>query len=158
VSSLWTPSGEHVPSEQPPGGTDAPGGRGAGGRQRPDGPSDEELAALRELHHQLFATPVEDVVANHAAGLLQLALVLLGLATPPDDQGRVPAPDLAKASVAIDALAALVEGLGPRLGAHEGPLREAVAQVQTAYVQVTDALDAAQAERGAGPERAGDAS
>lgn len=134
MSSLWTPSGEHVPGSPSSEPASAPG-PAAGA------PTPEELAAIRDLHHQLVAAPVEDVVANHLAGLLQLALVLLGLATPPDDEGRVPPPDLAKASVAIDAVSAVVDSLGPRLGVHEQPLREALAQVQTAYVQVSDALD-----------------
>lgn len=138
MSSLWTPSGEHVPRDEPAETSSAPT---PPGEPSSGTPSAEELTALRELHAQLLATPVEDVIANHAAGLLQLALVLLGLGTPPDEQGRMAQPDLAKAGVAVDALAALVEGLGPRLGAHEAPLREALAQVQTAYVQVGDALE-----------------
>jgi hypothetical protein len=142
VSSLWTPSGEHVPEpDQPPAAQSASPPASSSAHDHPGEASAEELAAMREVHRQLTAAPVEDVIANHAAGLLQLALIHLGVATPPDEQGRVPFPDLAKAGVAIDALAALVDGLGSRLGAHETPLREALAQVQTALVQVSDALD-----------------
>jgi hypothetical protein len=109
-------------------------------------PSEEELAAMRRLHEELRAAPVQAIIANHAIGLLQLAMVHLGLVTVP---GLAPVPpDFAKAGLAIDALTALVEGLGPRLGEHEGPLREALAQAQMAYVQVGEAVEAAEARGG----------
>jgi hypothetical protein len=95
---------------------------------------------MRELHERLAATPVEDVVANHIFGLWQLALVYLGVATPPDEQGRPPAPNLAAAGLVIDAVAALLDGLGPRLGDHELPLRDALTQTQMIYVQIADAV------------------
>jgi hypothetical protein len=103
-------------------------------------PSPEEIAAMRELHARLQATPVEDVIANHAFGLWELALVYLGVATPPDDQGRQPAPNLPAAGLVIDAVAALVDGVGPRLGQHEAPLREALQQSQMIYVQIAEAI------------------
>jgi hypothetical protein len=46
---------------------------------------------------------------------------------------------LASAGFAIDALAALVEGLNTRLGEHEPVLREALAQAQMLFVEVADA-------------------
>jgi hypothetical protein len=125
VSGLWTPSGEQQPPDQPPGGTG------------PE-PSAEEVAALREVHAKLVATPVEDVVANHALGIWQLALVHLGVVTPPDEQGRPPVPNLPAAGLAIDAMAALVDGLGERLGVHEAVLRDALSQVQMLFVEVSD--------------------
>ena len=131
MSSLWTPAGEH----RPPG--DDPGPPGRPGEAEPE-PTAEEVAALREVHARLVATPVEDVVANHALGIWQLALVHLGVVTPPDEQGRPPAPDLAAAGFAIDAMAALVEGLGERLGVHEVVLRDALTQVQMLYVEVSE--------------------
>ena len=45
-------------------------------------------------------------------------------------------PRLAEASVAIDALAALVETLGDRLAPHDLALRDALAQLRLAYVQL----------------------
>ena len=50
-----------------------------------------------------------------------------------------PEPDLVQASVAIDALAAIVETLGSRLGDDESTLRDALAQLRLAFVQVTKA-------------------
>ena len=109
--------------------------------QEPEPPSRvaEEVAALRELHARLVATPVADVVANHALGIWQLALVHLGVITPPDAAGNLPKPDLGSAGFAIDALAAIVDGLNTRLGEHEPVLRDALAQAQMLFVEVADA-------------------
>ena len=140
MSSLWTPSGEHRPAEEP---AEGPGtgvqGPGAGlPRDTEREPTAEEVEALREVHARLVATPVVDVVANHALGIWQLALVHLGVITPPDDQGRPPAPDLAAAGFAIDAMAALVDGLGERFGDHEAVLRDALTQAQMLFVEVSE--------------------
>ena len=144
--SLWTPSGEHeVPREG--GGPAAPPGTGAGGPaggpppgpRGPSGPppaSEEDLEAnaeLDELRRQLAATPAEVVVANHCYGLFELAAVYLSQSP----------PSLFHARLAIDALGYVVEGLGDRLGETAGPLRDALAQVRMAYVQ----LDAAEQAR-----------
>ena len=131
MSSLWTPSGEHQPPDGPPSG---PGGD----PPAPPDPSPEEIEALREVHARLVATPVEDVIANHALGLWQVALVHLGVITPPDETGTPPTPDLASAGLAIDAMAALVDGLGPRLGVHEEVLHDALTQAQMLFVEVSD--------------------
>ena len=152
MSSLWTPSGEHRPPDSDGGAGQGPGAGvpqdpGAGAPPGPGGPppgsgepepSAEEIAALREVHAKLVATPVEDVVANHALGIWQLALVHLGVITPPDTDGSPPAPNLAAAGFAIDALAALVDGLGERLGPHEPVLREALTQAQMLFVEVSE--------------------
>jgi hypothetical protein len=146
VGSLWTPSGEYQPrdggasSPPPAAGGPPPGPGGPPGGDGGEGPSPEEIEALRDLHARLAATPVEDVVANHAFGLWQLSLVYLGVATPPDEQGRVPMPNLPAAGLVIDAVAALLDGVGGRLGEHEQALRDALNQVQMLYVQVADAL------------------
>jgi hypothetical protein len=126
VTGLWTPGGNEPPPE--PAAHEAQ-------------PSDEEIAALREVHARLAATPVADVIANHAIGIWQLALVHLGVVTPPDEQGRRPAPDLVAAGLAIDALAALVDNLGERLGEAEEMLREALGQAQMLFVEVAEASD-----------------
>ena len=95
VSSLWTPSGEHRPPDQPPDRPPAGVLRAAAAGPAEREPTPEEVEALREVHARLVATPVEDVVANHALGIWQLALVHLGVITPPDAEGRPPVPDLA---------------------------------------------------------------
>lgn len=122
MSGLWTPGGD----EPQPAAGDEPQ------------PSAEEVEALRELHNRLKQTPVVDVIVNHAIGIWQLALVHLGVITPPEADGRRPAPDLASAGLAIDALAALVDGLGERLGEGEPMLREALGQAQMLFVELAE--------------------
>jgi hypothetical protein len=126
VSDLWTPGGAdrgNDPEPQP---------------EQPE-PSEEEIAALRELHARLASTPVADVIVNHAIGIWQLALVHLGVVTPPDESGKRPAPNLAAAGLAIDALSAIVDGLVGRLGEGEEMLRDALQQAQMLYVEVSEA-------------------
>ena len=96
---------------------------------------------MRQVHHQIRSTPAIDVVANHGVQLFELALVYLGVATPPDEQGRVPMPDLVQAGVAIDAMASLVDGMGSRLVEHEQTLRDGLAQIQQVYVQIADTIE-----------------
>ena len=129
MSSLWTPGGE-VPVDRDPGrgaATSAPAGdtvAGPGGE-----PSEDELRArAAELQRFLLEAPAADVVAQHAMGLYELAAIHLS-----QDQ-----PRLGDARLAIDAFAALVEGLEGRLGDAEGQLREVLPQLKMAYVQATD--------------------
>ncbi len=139
MSGLWTP-GDPDPENRAPAAPES----GAGTRTGPGGepaPTPEEIAAVRELHDRLAATPVADVIVNHAIGIWQLALVHLGVVTPPDESGRRPVADLASAGLAIDALAAIVDGLAERLGEGEEMLRDALQQVQMLFVEIADAAD-----------------
>ncbi len=145
MSSIWTPSGEYQPTPTPAeqSSADLPGsgdGHDFSDETGRPAPSQEELEAIREIQSQIRATPAAAVVANHVIQLFELAVVYLGVATPPDDQGRVPHPDLAQAGVAIDAMSALIDGLGARYGENEETLRDALGQIQMLYVQVADAL------------------
>jgi hypothetical protein len=133
VSGLWTPDGEHRPPEEPGG---PPVAGSAPDLERE--PTADEVEAMREVHARLVATPVEDVIANHALGIWQLALVHLGVATPPDAQGNPPAANLGAAGLAIDAMATIVDGLGDRLGVHHEVLRDALTQAQMLFVEVSD--------------------
>src|SRR6516165_4267436 len=121
MSTLWTPGGERPIRRDP---EPPPSGGG------PDQPGDEELQAqLTELRDQLARTPAEVVVANHAFGLFELAALHLSLDPPQLDQARL----------AIDALGALVEGLGDRLGDHGQELLAGLSQLRMAYVQIQGA-------------------
>lgn len=143
--SLWTPGGEHeVPREEPatePATQAPPAGAGgpeideqaladALGIPSLDELSDEERAQLQEAmvqmaetERQMATTPPEVVVANHAMGMYELAAIHL----------RQNPPALNEASLAIDALGALVDGLEGRLGENEDTLRQARAQLQQAF-------------------------
>ena len=79
---------------------------------------------MAETERQMATTPPEVVVANHAMGLYELAAIHL----------RQNPPQLNEASLAIDALSALVDGLEGRMGENEPTLREARAQLQQAFV------------------------
>jgi MoxR-like ATPase len=128
MSSLWTPGGE-VPIDR--GGTaeDRRSGREPepeSERARPEeGITQEELERMRR---QLLEVPAADVVAQHAAALYELAALHLS----------EPEPRLTEARLAIDALAALVEGLPGRLGQAEDALTEALPQLKMAYVEAAD--------------------
>jgi hypothetical protein len=126
VSTLWTPSGEHEPEPQQPAGGAPPGTGGP-----PPGAGDEPTEAeMAEMRRRLAETPVVDVIANHAIGLWQLAVLHLSL-----EGGG--APQLDQARLAIDAMAALVEGLGDDLEPHQQPLQDALAQLRLAFVEVS---------------------
>jgi hypothetical protein len=142
MSTLWTPDGERpvrrAPADTPtePDGAAAPPSAGAAPRRRepasPEGADDEQMAAqLDELREQLARTPAALVVANHAFGLFELAALHLSLQPPQLDEARV----------AIDALAALVEGMAGRLGDNEAQLRDGLAQLRMAFVQIRSAQE-----------------
>ena len=89
--------------------------------------TEEEMQAqMAALQEQLAQTPASVVIANHCFGLFELSALHLSLQP----------PQLAEAQLAIDALAAVVEGLVGRLGEHEGQLKEALAQLRLAFVQI----------------------
>jgi hypothetical protein len=63
---------------------------------------------------------------------------------------------LDEAGLAIDAMASLVEGLGDRLGEAAEPLRDALAQLRMAFVQISERGAGSSAPEAAGAEAAGD--
>ena len=100
---------------------------------RPD--SDDEVpqdaiadaqAAIDEARRRVAEVPAEVVVTNHVMGLYELAAIHLSADT----------PDLPAAALAIDAIACLVEGLGDRLGPDTATMRDALANIRLAFVQV----------------------
>ena len=142
MSTIWTPSGEYQPQDEPDetGAAPAPqaGGDPGGGPPPGEPITPEELEALRRLHEQLRATPAVDVVANHVVQLFQLALVYLGAGAAPEEADAAPVADLVQASIVIDTMAAIVDGLGPRLVDHEHTLRDALTQLQLLWVEIAD--------------------
>jgi hypothetical protein len=149
--SLWTPSGEHPvgrdrPDEHPKGGVEgrvegspteraAPGagqGPGVPGRGHDESDAAGADAEVEALRRQLAEAPAEVVVANHCYGLFELAAMYLS-GSP---------PHLGDARLAIDALGFLVDGLGERLGEAHASLRDALAQIRLAFVQIAAAQEA----------------
>lgn len=129
MSSLWTPSGEHHPEEEPVSEPVAATGEGA---PEMDQEAYEELLRARA---ELAAIPVADIIANHAIGLQQLAVIHLIPDPAPD--GTPTESRLQEAGLAIDALGALVDALGERLAPHHDALREAVTQLRLAFVELS---------------------
>ncbi|MDA8075919.1 MAG: hypothetical protein M0Z40_11940 [Actinomycetota bacterium] len=144
--SLWTPSGEHpVGRDQP---DERAGGRSEGGVGAPaneratpgaghgaripgadeGGSADADVDALRR---ELAEAPADVVVANHCYGLFELAAVYLSGSPPHLDDARL----------AIDALGFVVDGLGERLGEAHPSLRDALAQIRLAFVQIAAAQE-----------------
>ena len=132
--SLWTPDGERpVARERAPEPDPGPGPE-----DLPDwedlSPEDQARvqqmqAELDEVRRSLLEAPASVVIANHAMGVYELAAIHL----------TAPEPNLSEAVLAIDALAALVEGLAGRLGEAETTLQGALGQLRTAYLEVAKA-------------------
>lgn len=89
-------------------------------------PSHMDAQALEDLRSQLQDADPAVVIANHCYGLFELAAVYLS---------SVP-PKLEEAQLAIDALAAIVNGLGDRLAPASTELADGLASLRLAYVQL----------------------
>ncbi len=88
---------------------------------------------LAEARARLLETDVSTVLTNHALGIYELAAIHL----------TADEPNLTEAQLAIDGLAAIVEGLEGRLGEGEQTLREALHQARMAFVQRSSQVRAA---------------
>ena len=117
MSTIWTPGGERSVGGDP--------GEAAA-------PDDEPMreaeldAKMAELREQLAQAPAALVIANHCFGMFELAALHLSLQP----------PKLEEAQLAIDALGAVIEGLAGRLGDEEQQLRDGLAQLRLAFVQI----------------------
>ncbi len=138
MSTIWTPSGEYVPREEPPkqpGGTPStPPPTGAQGPAAGREPTPEELEAALAEARRVLQTPVIEHVGGHAMALFELAALHLEREAATNGEEK---PDLAEASLAIDAMAALVEGLGERLEPYRAQLESALNQLRMAFVQLS---------------------
>ena len=123
MSTFWTPSGERPIPRDEPAATQPPPSAPPGGAESE---MDEELRAeLQAMQEQMLRTPAAIVVANHCIGLVELAALHLG---------QNP-PRLADAQVAIDALAGILDAVGPRLGDNGPALTQALTQMRMAFVE-----------------------
>ena len=137
MSSLWTPYGEQpVEPDQPgtPTASSPPGPAAFGDPDDFGGPpgSEEEIdpEQMREMLTRLAATPVEAIVTQFVVQLQELAVLHLGIAAER-------AESLPQAALAIDSFAALVESLGLRLEPNAEALKQVLAQLRLAYVEVS---------------------
>ena len=158
--SLWTPGGE-VPVERSRGTQPAADQPGAGGaapsRQGRPVISEEALAEaarsagidladlsaderaqleemmleMAEVQAQLASAPAAQVIANHVGGFFELARIHLGQDPPNFDE----------ASLAIDAMAAVLDAVEPRLGPDGTALRQGLVQLQAVFVQLRNEAD-----------------
>lgn len=91
----------------------------------------EALEAVADARRRLAEVPASVVVTNHAMGLFELAAIHLS-AEP---------VRLHDASLAIDALSLIVEGLGERLGEHHDTLVAALSNIRLVFVQKSGPSD-----------------
>lgn len=106
----------------------------AGARRPAPEEARQAEAEMEAMRQELLSAPAEVVISNHAFGLWQLAA--LHLSAKP--------PQLPQAQLAIDALAALLEGLRGRLGDDEKNLADGLTQIRMAFVQIANAQKAKQ--------------
>jgi len=138
MTGLWTPNGEIQPENS-----------GNNEEQHNDvakapmdevfeGMSEEEKQAaldqITKMRAELLATPAIDIIGNHIVGFYELASVHLSEAA--GATGTEKEDRLAQASLCIDAMASVVQGLGDRMGQHAQPLQAALSQMQLAFAQV----------------------
>ena len=129
MSTIWTPGGEYEPKEEP-GPQMGDAGPGDPGAYVDENGVELDEEQVREALARLASTPVAAILADHAIRLHELAVLHLGLSAER-------AESLGEAALAIDGMAALVDGLGDRLGDAARPLADALAQLRLAFVQVT---------------------
>jgi hypothetical protein len=136
MSSLWTPSGEHPVDRPGEGESSTPPRRQAEGPEQPERELTPEEQAAAEAYarqvdaarQQLLAAPAGVVVGQQAMQMFsELAALYLSQ----------PEPRVEDARIAIDALTAVIEALGPRLGEAENALRQTLNQLQLAFVEVS---------------------
>jgi len=128
--SLWTPDGEHRVEREHESDLGEPDDDPLAGLSPEEREQAMAMAAeMQEVRQQLASVPAAVVVANHAMGMYELTAIHLS-AQP---------PNFVEAQVAIDAMAAIVEGLQGRLGENESTLVDALGQLRMAYVQLQGA-------------------
>ena len=132
MSSLWTPGGDH-PVPDPSGGDDTD--VALDDTALDDLDDDDAEAAIRdeinEARQRLASVPAAQVVANHAMGLFELAAIHLSQSP----------PQLSEATLAIDAMGAIIDSVGARLGDNGAVLVNALSQIRMAFVQVRSQVD-----------------
>ncbi len=93
----------------------------------------EALVEMSRVRERMLSVPTADVIANHMMGIYELAAIHLG---------ENP-PNFGEAGLAIEVLRLIVDNLGPKFGDSESILRQALQQLQLAFVQLKEQVTAA---------------
>ena len=144
--SLWTPDGEHEVTKE----TNGDPNLGVNGENELNEiPGFDDLTPEQQEQARAMGTELaqqqekdylkhqrQEVIANHVMGIYELVAIHLS-----DD-----VPNLTEAKVAIDAMSGIVDSLVGRLGENENVIKDALQQIQMAYVQMADNLNQMQSE------------
>ncbi len=125
MSTLWTPDGEYHVKQDTSSEQNAPSQEMFSNISDQDTTNEEVDAAA--MAAQIRDADPAVIIANHCYGLFELAAIHLS---------NQP-PNLASASLAIDALSAIVEEVGDRLGEYTEQFSDGLAQLRLAFVQLS---------------------
>lgn len=143
MSTIWTPDGERPVNREPDDSAStsaaAPGASGAvpGADQLSPEEAQAMAAEMAKVRQQLLEVPPELVVNNHLMGLYELAAIHLSNQPPNIEQARLP----------IDAMKAVLDSCQGRLGEDETALRDALTQLQHAFVTLRTEAEAGSGAR-----------
>ncbi len=126
--SIWTPSGEYElsatdseESSEEPESADSP----------PELTPEEQSALASEFEEakqRISETPVDQIITTHIIGLYELAVIHL----------QKDPPDLESAKIAVNAMSGIVEGVAEDLQEYEEAMRNALTEIQMAFVKASD--------------------
>ncbi|MFN8053213.1 MAG: hypothetical protein U0Q22_17360 [Acidimicrobiales bacterium] len=148
--SLWTPDGERPVSRTPrPGADDAAAGVGSPPPELRQALAEagididqltpeqiaeatQMLAEMGRVRQEMLSVPAAEIIANHLMGIYELAAIHLG---------ENP-PNFVEATVAIEALRAVLDRLGSEFAENEQVLRQALTQLQMTFVSLKEQVTA----------------
>lgn len=124
MSSLWTPGGE-VPVDRNRSEDREPQADPTPDTGQTDASDEATQAQYEAMRAQLLEIPAADVIAQELVAIYELAALHLSQEEPKLDQARL----------AIDTLAAVVDGVGDRLGPAGEQFAQIIPQLRLAYVE-----------------------
>jgi hypothetical protein len=153
--SLWTPDGERPVSRTSPADVTAAnpqGGTAGAGTPPPElrqalaeagididqltpeqvQEATQMLAEMSRVRQEMLSVPAAEIIANHLMGIYELAAIHLG---------ENP-PNFVEATVAIEALRAVLDRIGKEFGENEQVLQQALQQLQVTFVALKDQVTA----------------
>lgn len=90
------------------------------------------LAEMGRVRQEMLAVPASEIVANHLMGIYELGAIHLG---------ENP-PNFAEATIAIEALRAVLDRLSGKFADAEPVLRQALTQLQQVFVELKEQVEA----------------